>query len=64
VPWRFDVSVHERRGQVLTAHCPVAQIVWARFTEHLIVMLAVFLPRYGRRLFATRRPAIQLGCSA
>lgn len=49
--------------KLLTAHYPVMQIVWARFTGHLIVMLAVFLPRHGRRLFATRRPAIQLGRS-
>jgi drug/metabolite transporter (DMT)-like permease len=49
--------------KLLTAHYPVTQIVWARFTGHLIVMLIVFLPRYGRRLFATRRPAIQLGRS-
>ena len=49
--------------KLLTAHYPVLQIVWARFTGHLIVMLVVFLPRYGRRLFATRRPAIQLGRS-
>ena len=49
--------------KLLTAHYPVAQIVWARFTGHLIVMLAVFLPRYGRRLFATRWPAVQLGRS-
>ena len=49
--------------KLLTAHYPVTQIVWARFTGHLIVMLILFLPRYGRRLFATRRPAIQLGRS-
>ena len=49
--------------KLLTAHYPVMQIVWARFTGHLIVMLVVFLPRYGRRLLATRRPGIQLGRS-
>lgn len=49
--------------KLLTAHYPVMQIVWARFTGHLVVMLIVFLPRYGRRLLVTRRPAIQLGRS-
>ena len=49
--------------KLLTAQYPVMQIVWARFTGHLIVMLVVFLPRYGWRLLATRRPAIQLGRS-
>lgn len=49
--------------KLLTVHYPVTQIVWARFTGHLIVMLIVFLPRYGWRLVATRRPAVQLGRS-
>jgi drug/metabolite transporter (DMT)-like permease len=41
----------------------VAQIVWARFTGHLVIMLIVFLPHYGRRLLATRRPMVQIGRS-
>lgn len=42
---------------------PVGQIVWARFTGHLVIMLLVFLPHYGRRLLATRRPGVQIGRS-
>jgi drug/metabolite transporter (DMT)-like permease len=49
--------------KLLGANYPVAQIVWARFTGHLLVMLLVFLPQYGRRLLATRRPAVQIGRS-
>ena len=49
--------------KLLGANYPVTQIVWARFTGHLLVMLLVFLPQYGRRLFATRRPAVQIGRS-
>jgi drug/metabolite transporter (DMT)-like permease len=49
--------------KLLTARYPVPEIVWARFTGHLIIMLIVFLPHYGRRLFATRRWAIQIGRS-
>src|SRR5215469_15382677 len=49
--------------KLLGANYPVAQIVWARFTGHLIVMLLVFWPRYGRRLLATRRPGVQIGRS-
>jgi drug/metabolite transporter (DMT)-like permease len=45
--------------KLLTAHYPVMQIVWARFTGHLIIMLVVFLPHYGRRLPATRRPSFR-----
>ena len=40
--------------KLLTAGYPVSQIVWARFTGHLVIMLIVFLPQYGRR--AARRP--------
>jgi drug/metabolite transporter (DMT)-like permease len=50
--------------KLLTARYPVLEIVWARFTGHLVVMLAVFLPQYGRRLIATRRPLVQIGRSA
>jgi drug/metabolite transporter (DMT)-like permease len=49
--------------KLLGPHYPVTQIVWARFTGHLIVMLLVFLPRYGRRLLATRRPGVQIARS-
>jgi drug/metabolite transporter (DMT)-like permease len=49
--------------KLLGAHYPVSQIVWARFTGHLIVMLLVFLPQYGRRLFAPRRPGVQIARS-
>jgi len=47
----------------LGAHYPVAQIVWARFTGHLVIMAIVFLPQYGRALVATRRPLVQIGRS-
>lgn len=49
--------------KLLGANYPVAQIVWARFTGHLVIMLLVFLPRYGRQLLATRRPGVQIGRS-
>ena len=50
--------------KLLTARYPVLEIVWARFTGHLIVMLVVFLPQYGRALIATRRPWAQIARSA
>ena len=50
--------------KLLTARYPVFEIVWARFTGHLVVMLAVFLPQYGYRLIATRRPLVQFARSA
>ena len=50
--------------KLLTQRYPIFEIVWARFTGHLVVMLIVFLPQYGRRLLATRRPLVQLARSA
>ena len=49
--------------KLLTAHYPVLEITWARFTGHLIMMGLIFLPQYGWRLVMTRRPAIQIGRS-
>src|SRR5436305_2822611 len=49
--------------KLLGADYPASEIVWARFTGHLLVMLLVFLPRYGRRLWATRRPGVQIARS-
>ena len=49
--------------KLLGARYPTGEIVWARFTGHLVVMLLVFLPRYGRRLIMTRRPAVQIARS-
>jgi drug/metabolite transporter (DMT)-like permease len=50
--------------KLLAARYPAAQITWARFTGHLIVMLIVFFPQYRWALFRTRRLAVQLGRSA
>jgi drug/metabolite transporter (DMT)-like permease len=49
--------------KLLAADYPAAQITWARFTGHLIVMLVVFLPRYRWALIRTRRPTVQIGRS-
>lgn len=50
--------------KVLSAHLPVAQLIWARNLGHLLVILALFAPRHGGwRLFVTRRPGVQLARS-
>jgi drug/metabolite transporter (DMT)-like permease len=49
--------------KLLTTDYPVAEIVWARFTGHLIIMLFVFLPQYRWTLLRTRRPTVQIGRS-
>src|SRR5271166_562059 len=50
--------------KLLDANYPVAQIVWARFTGHLLFMLAVFMPRHGWALLLTKRPVVQIVRSA
>jgi drug/metabolite transporter (DMT)-like permease len=48
----------------LLAHgYPAMEITWARFTGHLVFMLALFLPQYRWTLLRTRRPAVQIGRS-
>ena len=47
--------------KLLAPRYPAAQITWARFTGHLIVMLVVFLPQYRWALLRTRKPAVQIG---
>jgi drug/metabolite transporter (DMT)-like permease len=49
--------------KLLAQNYPVAEIVWARFTGHLIIMLIVFLPLYRWGLLRTRRPVVQIGRS-
>jgi drug/metabolite transporter (DMT)-like permease len=49
--------------KLLAVHYPAAQITWARFTGHLIVMLVVFLPQHRWGLLRARRPVVQIGRS-
>lgn len=50
--------------EILTAAAAVDyslyQVVWVRYAVHLVFMLLVFAPRRGLRLFATRRPGLQI----
>ncbi len=51
-------------AKILGAHYSSLQVSWARAFGHILVMLAVFLPRRGLGLFRTRRPLLQLARSA
>jgi drug/metabolite transporter (DMT)-like permease len=48
-------------AKLLSGSYPIAEIVWARFAGHLVLMLVVFLPAHGARLLIPRRPLVQLG---
>ena len=47
-------------AKFLSADYATLQIVWARFVGSLAFMLVLFAPRRGLRLFAARRPGMQL----
>jgi len=50
-------------AKLLTDDYPIVEIVWARFTGHLICVLIAFMPQRGWRIFAARRPMVQISRS-
>lgn len=40
-------------------HSPM-MVAWARYVFHVVIMVAVFAPSMGRRLFVTRSPRLQV----
>lgn len=50
--------------QLLSRDYPSEQVIWARITGHLLLMLALTLPSSGLRALATRRPGLQAARSA
>lgn len=50
--------------QLLSRDYPSEQVIWARISGHLLVMLALTLPVSGLRALATRRPGLQAARSA
>ncbi len=49
--------------QVLSERYSSEQIIWARITAHLLFMIALFAPRKGIAIFATRQPLAQFARS-
>ena len=48
-------------AKVMGTHYPVLEIVWFRYTFHVVAMLVIFLPLMGRRLFHATNLRWQLG---
>jgi drug/metabolite transporter (DMT)-like permease len=46
--------------QVLSRTYPSEQVIWARNTGHLLIVLAVVVPRFGPAVLRTVRPAAQI----
>jgi len=44
----------------LSAEVPTVQIIWARNLSHLIFVILIFGPRFGRRLYQTQRLKSQI----
>jgi drug/metabolite transporter (DMT)-like permease len=57
------IAVQEALAKFLGESLPMLQVIGARYIGHLILMVAVFMPRNGLSLFKTRRPAMQIGRS-
>lgn len=53
-------AVLESTAKYLTRFHPVPQVVWARYTVHLALMLVLLAPRMGFALVRTGRPRGQL----
>lgn len=49
--------------QVLSRDYPSEQIIWARTAGHLLIVLALVVPRYGLGILGTRRPFAQVSRS-
>jgi drug/metabolite transporter (DMT)-like permease len=46
-------------AKLMSASYSSEQVVWARTLSHLVLVLAVVLPRFGPRVLITKRPKIQ-----
>jgi hypothetical protein len=49
--------------QVLSRTYPSEQIIWARTTGHLLIVLALIVPRYGLSVLKSRKPGVQVSRS-
>ncbi len=47
-------------AKYLGNHYPVSEVVWARYTGHLVYMVIVFAPKRRLRLFVTRQFKMQI----
>ena len=54
------LATHDGLSKHLTQFYPVLVIIWARYLAQSVLMLGLFAPRMGRRVFHTLRPWLQL----
>ena len=56
----FLLASHDAFSKYLTLYYSFVLVVWARYVVHTSLMLAIFLPRNGRKLWRTQRPLLQV----
>ena len=56
----FSFAVVDVQAKFLSQHLPLMQIAWARHAGMLAAIAVVFWPRYGRAVFRSARPVLQL----
>lgn len=54
------LATHDGLSKHLTQLYPVFLVIWARYMAQTVLMVALFAPRMGRRVFHTLRPGLQL----
>ncbi|TBU90632.1 DMT family transporter [Stutzerimonas kirkiae] len=54
------LASHDGLSKYLTQFYPVILVVWVRYVSQTGLMLMLFTPRMGRRVFQTARPLLQL----
>ena len=47
-------------AKYLSTDYPTTQILWARYTGHLVFMVAMFMPRHGLGLLRATRPGVHI----
>lgn len=57
------ISVQEAFAKYLGQTLPVAEVVWARYLGHLVLMTLLLWPKNGVALLKTSKPVMQIGRS-
>jgi len=56
----FCFGCLDTMSKYLVAHYPASALVWLRYVMQTLVMMAIFLPRIGKRLVRTSLPKVQV----
>ncbi|ANF24370.1 DMT family transporter [Stutzerimonas stutzeri] len=56
----LTLASHDGLSKYLTQLYPVFLVIWARYMAQTVLMLTLFTPRMGRRVFLTLRPKLQI----